>query len=442
MLEKIINVIDAPTELEKLYQQNSEEFQKAFPNVFAQHPDSLILQVWNERITYISGAAVQRVSEAWSYKNVLFVILLSLIAGTIVELPQYLPKLIGVWLTQRNTLETIIVAIMVYFLFQTTHSKWTATFTLALTIGALLYINLLPKEYLPASVGPSSYYFEQAYKAFYDALILAELYIPVFLLILLGLAFLGKGWREISGRMSFIRYIGELIIYTTILLIGVATLTAITFALLNLVNATSQWTDWYGQYIILYAIVAAPIVGTFLVTKIINKHVNMAPILARIFTPLFLLTSVAYLVIVIIYYKEMYSNRDFLITFNVLLIFILGLSVFSIAERDPTKSSGASDYMNIGLISTNLIIDSIALSATISRMTSLGYGFTPNRIAVLGINVLFFCHLVGILITYIRFLLNKSSFQKLEQWITAYLPAYGIWALINSIALPFIFWYK
>ena len=96
----------------------------------------------------------------------------------------------------------------------------------------------------------------------------------------------------------------------------------------------------------------------------------------------------------------------------------------------------------MGLIVTTVVIDLVALSAVVFRMTTDIYGLTPNRTAILGLNLLVFCHLVGILYYYARFVLKKDTFSKLENWIAQYLPAYAVWAIIISIALPLIFWYR
>jgi len=121
---------------------------------------------------------------------------------------------------------------------------------------------------------------------------------------------------------------------------------------------------------------------------------------------------------------------------------VLGLLIFTIAERNLTLLPSANDYLNIGLACAIIILDAIALSATLFRSASDVYGLTPNRIAILGINLLVFVHLTGILIHYVRFIWRAKPFEKLEDWIASYLPYYAIWAILVSIVLPIFFWYK
>ena len=326
---------------------------------------------------------------------------------------------------------------MIYFFLQRNHPRRSPVVVLAIGAVALLYLNLLPGEY-----GLDSYEFSRKYRSFSDALAVAHLHIPLFLWLLLCVAIDSKNWRKTTERMNYLRYNGELIIYTTMILIGGMVLTGITLALLSLVEDSYELSSWYQENVIVYGAVAAPIVATFLIEKLIGSRLNIAPVLAKIFTPLFLLTTIVYLIIMVIYQKSPFDDRDTLIAFNALLIIVLGLSMFSIAERNPEASSGISDYMNIGLILVTLVIDLAALSAVLFRLADDVYGLTPNRIAILGINLLVFCHLVGIFLYYVRYISNKSSFTKLENWITRFLPVYAVWAVVISVALPLIFWYR
>ena len=96
--------------------------------------------------------------------------------------------------------------------------------------------------------------------------------------------------------------------------------------------------------------------------------------------------------------------------------------------------------MNIALVSVTLIIDIVALSAILFRLTS--YGFTPNRLAVLGANLLIFCHLTGILFNYARFIGGKVDIECLNKWIVGYIPAYTIWSIFVAIGFPLLFEFR
>ena len=433
MEKKIIEAINSPKELEILYRENSDEFSKVFPSVLANHPESTILQVWQERLSY--EAEKKQVNSAWSFKNIFFLLILIAIAGTIYKLPDYFTSIDDTWFYSRNLALVFIAPLIAYFSQRTKSTKFIILVSL-ISAGSLIYLNLLPSR------GEYWYEFSEKYGAFDDALTNAELHIPLFLWLIAGVSFAGKEWKNTSARVEFLRYNGEIIIYTTILIIGGAILTAITIALLSFIEKTYELSEWYGAYVVMYGLVSAPIIATFLLDKVIDKRINIAPTIARIFTPLFLITTVAYLIIMVVYQKNPFGDREYLVALNILLIVVLGLLIFTIAERNLNSPPSTNDYLNIGLALTTILLDSIALSASVFRTVSDIYGLTPNRIAILGINLLVLFHLLGILINYVRFVWKGEPFVKVENWIAGYLPYYAIWAILISIFLPILFWYK
>ena len=435
MEKKIVEAMNSPKELEILYRENPVEFFKAFPPVFVSHPESTILQVWQERLGYETETEKEQTISAWSFKNILILLLLIAIAGTIFKLPDYFTSIDDSWFYNRNLALVFIAPLIAYFIQRTKSPKFIVLVFL-ITAGSLIYLNLLPSR------GDSPYQFSKMYGAFDDALTNAEIHIPLFLWLLAGVAFAGKNWKESSARMGFLRYNGEVIIYTTILIIGGAILFSITLALLNFIEKSYELSDWYQEYVIMYGLVSAPIIATFLLDKVIDKRLNIAPTIAKIFTPLFLITTFAYLIIMVVYQKNPFGDREYLMALNFLLIIVLGLLIFTIAERNTISPPSTNDYLNIGLAITIIILDAVALSATLFRSASDVYGLTPNRIAILGINFLVFIHLSGILIHYVRFIWKGQPFEKLENWIASYLPYYAIWAILVSILLPIFFWYK
>ncbi|MCB0513476.1 MAG: hypothetical protein KDC60_03500 [Bacteroidetes bacterium] len=432
MDSKIIEAMKSPKELEILYRENPDEFSKAFPSVLANHPESTILQVWQERLSFETEK--KQVVPAWSLNNILFLLLLIAISGTIFKLPDYFPSIEDSFYIRILAL-VFIAPHIAYFIQRTKSPKFTISVFLIVAVS-LIYLNLLPNR------GDEWYQFSKMYGAFDDALTNAELHIPLFLWLVAGVAFAGKEWKSTLARMEFLKYNGELIIYTTILVIGGSILTSITLMLLSFVEKSYELSAWYEEYVIMYGIVAAPIIATFLLDKIIDKRLNIAPTIAKFFTPLFLITTIAYLIIMVIYQKNPFGDREYLVALNILLIVVLGLLIFTIAERNTILPPSASDYLNIGLAFATIILNIIALSASVFRTISDIYGLTPNRITILAINLLVFIHLLGILINYIRFVWKGSSFEKLESWIAGYLPYYAVWTILVSVLLPVFFWYK
>jgi hypothetical protein len=270
-----------------------------------------------------------------------------------------------------------------------------------------------------------------------DSVMLAYAHMPFFLWSLVGLAFIGIDFRNTSKRMDYLRYNGEAIIYTAIILICGIILTLLTVALFEVIGVSVM--DFY-THVVIYGIAASLIVATYL-TEIMGKiSKNIAPIIAKIFSPLVLMTLLGYLITIIILRKNPYDDREFLITFNIMLVSVLAITIFAISERGRVDSKTANDYIIASLVLVALIIDAIALSAIAFRLAS--YGVTPNRIAVLGANILIFSNLIGIVINYARFFIRGHHITSVEVLISQYLPVYSGWTVVVTFGFPFIFSFK
>ena len=87
-----------------------------------------------------------------------------------------------------------------------------------------------------------------------------------------------------------------------------------------------------------------------------------------------------------------------------------------------------------------LVVDAFALWAMVKRTSE--FGWTPNKTAALGLNMLLLVNLGWSAVLYARFLAKRSPFARLERWQTAYLPAFAVWAWIVVALFPIIFTYQ
>lgn len=71
--------------------------------------------------------------------------------------------------------------------------------------------------------------------------------------------------------------------------------------------------------------------------------------------------------------KSPFIERDFLIGFDLMLVLVLGLVLYVISARDIHDKAGFYDFMNLALILTALVIDGIALSAILFRLSAKTY---------------------------------------------------------------------
>jgi hypothetical protein len=93
--------------------------------------------------------------------------------------------------------------------------------------------------------------------------------------------------------------------------------------------------------------------------------------------------------------------------------------------------------VQVVLVVSALLADMVALWAIAARITE--FGFTPNRVAALGMNVILLVNLAWSAVLCIRFLRGRGAFADLERWQTSYLWVYAVWAAIVVIGFPPVF---
>lgn len=209
-------------------------------------------------------------------------------------------------------------------------------------------------------------------------------------------------------------------------------LTGITMQLFTMINL--DISEFYFTNIVLIGVASVSILTTYLVDLNFNFVRNIAPLIAKLFGPLVLFTLILFMIMVIITGQNPFIDREFLLVFNIVLLVVLAISLFSIIESSESK---ITNVVNCALISIALLIDIFALSSILFRLSS--YGLTPNRCAVLGINLIIGIHLSRILYSYIKYFKNKVELNLIHKSITDYLPIYGIWSLIVIFAFPILF---
>ena len=183
----------------------------------------------------------------------------------------------------------------------------------------------------------------------------------------------------------------------------------------------------------------AVLVGAWLVEAKQSVIENMAPVLTRLFTPFFAVLLVAFLVTVLWTGRGVDVQREVLIAFDLLLAVVLGLLLYSVSARDPQQPPGVFDVLQIVLVTSALLADAVALWAIAARISE--FGFSPNRVAALGENVILLVNLAWSAALYVRVLRGRRSFADLERWQTNYLPVYAVWAAIVVIVFPPVFGY-
>jgi hypothetical protein len=267
--------------------------------------------------------------------------------------------------------------------------------------------------------------------------VLSAMHLPIVLWLVVGIAYLRGRWRESAGRMDFVRFSGELFIYYALIALGGGVLTAFTMMMFVAIGLKPDWIaqDW----LIPCGAMGAVIVGSWLVEAKQSVIENMAPVLTRLFTPLFTIVLLVFLGTMAWTGRPIDIKREVLISFDLLLALVVGLVLFSASARDPEAPPSLFDGLQLLLIVSALVVDALALAAIASRISE--FGFTPNRVAALGENLILLVNLAWSAWLYASFLRGRGPFRALEAWQTAYLPVYSTWAALVVVLFPPLFGY-
>lgn len=268
--------------------------------------------------------------------------------------------------------------------------------------------------------------------------ILAMLHLPIALWLLVGVAYAGVRWNQVAGRMDFVRFSGELFIYYALIAMGGGVLTGFLMATFQSIGIDPE--PFFGNWILPCGATGAVLVASWLVEAKQSVIENMAPVLTRLFTPLFTALILAFLGALFITGHGINVEREMLILFDALLIVVLALLLYAISARDPEALPGLFDWVQLVLVVSALVANGFAISAILSRITEMG--FTPNRTAALGMNVILIVNLAWSAVLSFRFLRGRGSVAALERWQTAYLPVYAGWAAVVVVVMPWVFGFR
>jgi hypothetical protein len=269
-------------------------------------------------------------------------------------------------------------------------------------------------------------------------LALLALHLPIALWFVVGGAYVGGHWFASGRRMDFVRFSGELAIYYVLIALGGGLLAAFTILMFGAIDANAEW--FVQSWLIPCGAAGAVLVGSWLVEAKQSVIENMAPVLTRLFTPLLTVVLLAFLITMVWTRSPINVEREVLIAFDLLLALVVGLVLYAASARDPEAPPGMFDALQLLLIASALLVDAVALAAIAARISELG--FTPNRVAALGENLILLANLAGSAWVYARFWRGRGTFAALERWQIAFLPVYAGWAALVVVAFPPLFAYR
>ena len=271
-----------------------------------------------------------------------------------------------------------------------------------------------------------------------DTEVLTILHLPIALWMAVGVAYVRGRWFDDGGRMNFVRFSGELAIYYVLIALGGGVLAGFTMMMFMAIGMNAGW--FVGPWLIPCGAAGAVIIGSWLVEAKQSVIENMAPVLTRLFTPLFTVLLLVFLATMAWTGRPIDVKREVLIAFDLLLVVVVGLVLYAASARDPQAPPDLFDGLQLLLVVSALVVDGVALAAIAARISE--FGFTPNRVAALGENLILLVNLAWSAWLYACFLRHRGSFAALERWQVAYLPVYAGWAALVVVMFPPLFGYR
>ncbi|MFB7883613.1 permease prefix domain 1-containing protein [Microbacterium sp. NPDC056057] len=273
-------------------------------------------------------------------------------------------------------------------------------------------------------------------------LMLAATHLVVVLWLVTGIGYVNGRVRSSRARMDFIRFTGEWVVYLALIALGGGVLIALTMGVFAAIDLDAGW--FVEEVMIPCGLAGAIIIAAWLVEAKQSVIENIAPVLTKLFTPLFTLLLLAFIVAGFIQGNliddsstEMFGQRDLLILFDIVLVVVVGLLLYALSARDPLAPPSWFDRMQLVMVVAALVVDIMVLVAMIGRIAE--WGASPNKLASLGLNVILLANLAGAAWLQLRFAMRRTPYERLERWQTGFMPVYLTWAAIVVVVFPPVF---
>ncbi|HLP71641.1 MAG TPA: hypothetical protein VK155_01990 [Bacteroidales bacterium] len=416
MNEKIKSSLTNPEILEKLYHEDRKKFRNEFEKLYPEIENSEAAKFWKARLDYDSKPEILKTI---ALPEIIMVVAVCLLTAFLIKIPDIFrikyPEESVFYL--KNGAIIVFFGLSLYtFLNKKIYGRSRIVITALLFLVPVIYSNLLPLKNS-------------------DTITLVYIHLQLLMWFIYGIVYTGPEIKNMERRADFIRHNGDLAIVYALIAIAGGLLTALTIGLFQSIGVNIE--EFYFRNIVMTGMVAVPVIADYLTEKFPALVSRTAPLIAAIFSPLVLITLLVFLVTVAVTGKDPYNDRNFLLIFNLMLLGVMAIIIFSVSETSVIKNRKFNAAILFGLSVVTIITDLIALSAIAYRLNE--FGITPNRLAVLVSNLLVLINIALIMIDLFRINFRKKEFGLVSLTVSKFLPVYLSWIIIVVFGFPLIF---
>ena len=355
--------------------------------------------------------------------EVILVIGLAILAGLLAKIPALFGWEMNddnAFIYLKNASLFALPSVAIYLIWKRSLPLRFMLLAAAVFVAAALLVNLYP-----------------SYDPHHTAVLIA-VHLPIALLLLLGVLYGGPGWRKTGTRLDFVRFAGEVFIYSVLIGLGGAVLIGVSVGVFQFVEIDIE--TFIVNWVVMFGGCALLVVAAYLVERKKGRIESIAPVLARTLHPAAPGGSCQPA-------RGHAGDRQGTIG---------GPGVAHLVRSDPGLGHGCDalrherprrreprnlwDVLVLALVVVALVVDGVALSGIISRLAE--YGVSANRLAALGANILLLVNLVLLGIGYVRFIAGRVTYQAIVDVQMRYLPVYAIWAALVVIVFPPLFGFQ
>jgi len=261
--------------------------------------------------------------------------------------------------------------------------------------------------------------------------LLVVTHLPVLLWSMLAIAHAQGRMPTRERRLDFVRFSGRWVITMALFALAGGVLVALT--LLVLAPTGVDVDRLAGEWLIPSGFAGAAVIATWLVEE--RPHIvdQIAPMLTAVFLPLFAVMILVATVLHAATAIDATFDRDLLLVLDALMVVVVALVLFSSVSSGDAAATWLRWTAVVAVLGA-LTLDLLVLATLLGRIAELG--LTPNRAAVLGLNIVLMVTLVGIAWWSVRSLTGRAPQERLRRWLADTLVLQVAWLALVVLVLP------